>query len=86
MNENKEYGLLLKNLQQFDDLWESDIMKNKNDFMNRHEKVLGALLRVIVNNVDRFNYQSCEYIVGVYSKFCMDDWDVVLEKLQGRKN
>jgi hypothetical protein len=86
LNENKEYGLLLKNLQQFDDLWESDIMKNKNDFMNRHEKVLGALLRVIVNNVDRFNYHSCEYIVGVYSKFCMDDWDVVLEKLQGRKN
>lgn len=58
LTENKEYGLLLKNLQQFDDLWESELIRNKNEFMNRHEKILGALLRVIVNNVDRFNYHS----------------------------
>ena len=73
--------MLTKLVQQFDDLWESGCFVDKEHFMICHEAVLGAILKEYISNLEKYNYLNREHVVGIYSKFCMKDWDIIIPKL-----
>lgn len=79
--DNKDHTMLIKLIQQYDDLWESDQFEDKEQFMKGNEAVLGAILKEFINLLDKYHFLNREHVVGIYSKFCMKDWDIIQPKL-----